>query len=175
MKKLVFLFVLSIPVMVFAQARGPKVVMVVSSYGKDVGKITPGFEMDEFSQAYHIFKANGLMVEVANPKGGKVEPDMFNKEKIYNKLLLQDSIAMKLFNQTLPTSTLLAKDYDAIYVVGGKGPIFDLVVDPSLQDFILEMDKHKAVVASLCHGTIALANIKKGKQCFHTWYETATT
>lgn len=160
MKK--FLYVIMLPSLLFAQPKPSKIVMVVSSYGKDMGKTRPGFEMDEFSQAYLIFKANGLMVDVASPKGGSVEFDKFNKEKPYNKMLLQDSIAMKLFEQTKPTSSLVAKDYDAIYVVGGKGPMFDLVVDPSLQDFILEMDKKKSIVSALCHGTIALANIKKG-------------
>jgi len=40
--------------------------------------------------------------------------------------------------------------------------MFDLVVDPSLQDFILEMKSKKAIVSVVCHGTIAFANIKKG-------------
>ncbi len=162
MKKLVFVITIILPAILFAQTKSGKIVMVLSSYGKDMGKIRPGFEMDEFSQAYLIFKANGFIVDVASPKGGKVELDKFNKDKPYNKILLQDSIAMKLFEQTKPTSTLVAKNYDAIYIVGGKGPMFDLVVDPSLQDFILDMDKKKAIVSALCHGTIALANIKKG-------------
>jgi tetratricopeptide (TPR) repeat protein len=38
--------------------------------------------------------------------------------------------------------------------------MFDLVVDPSLQDFIVEMNKKKSIIATICHGTIALANIK---------------
>lgn len=162
MKKLVFVIMTMLPAMVFAQVKPAKIVIVVSSYGKDMGKVRPGFEMDEFSQAYLIFKANGLAVEVASPKGGKAEPGQFNKNKPYNKIVLEDSIAMKLLEQTKPTSTLDAKNYDAVYVAGGKGPMFDLVVDPSLQDFILDMDKKKAIVSAICHGTIALANIKKG-------------
>ena len=59
MKKLVFVIMTMLPAMVFAQVNPAKIVMVVSSYGKDMGKLRPGFEMDEFSQAYLIFKANG--------------------------------------------------------------------------------------------------------------------
>lgn len=138
--------------------------MVVSSYGKDMGKTRPGFEMDEFSQAYHIFKINGLKIEVASPKGGRAEAGQFNKDKPYNKLVLQDSAVTNLLQHTKPTSSLNAKDYDAIYIVGGKGPMFDLVVDPSLQDLILEMDNNKAVISAVCHGTIAFSNIKKEKK-----------
>lgn len=69
MKKFVFGIIIMLPVLVFAQVTPHRIVMVVSSYGKDMGKVRPGFEMDEFSQAYLIFKANGLMVDVASPKG----------------------------------------------------------------------------------------------------------
>ena len=137
-----------------------KIVIIVSSYGKDNGKKRPGFEMEEFSKAYLIFKANDLIVEVSSPKGGKVDLGQFNKEKTYNKQILQDTIVMKMFDQTIPTANLNANDYDALYVVGGKGPMFDLVVDPSLQDLITDMYKKKAIIATICHGTIALANIK---------------
>jgi putative intracellular protease/amidase len=137
-----------------------KIVIIVSSYGKDNGKQRPGFEMEEFSQAYLIFKANDLIIDVASPKGGKVDLGQFNKEKPYNKLILNDTIVMRMFDHTIPTANLDANDYDALYVVGGKGPMFDLVVDPSLQDFIVEMNKKKSIIATICHGTIALANIK---------------
>jgi putative intracellular protease/amidase len=137
-----------------------KIVIIVSSYGKDNGKQRPGFEVEEFSQAYLIFKANDLIIDVASPKGGKVDLGQFNKEKPYNKLILNDTIVMRMFDHTIPTANLDANDYDALYVVGGKGPMFDLVVDPSLQDFIVEMNKKKSIIATICHGTIALANIK---------------
>ena len=88
------------PTLVFGQSKTNKIVMIVSSYGKDMGKTRPGFEMDEFSLAYLIFKANGLTIEVASPKGGKVEAGQFNKKKTYNETILQDSVAMKLLNQT---------------------------------------------------------------------------
>ena len=39
--------------------------------------------------------------------------------------------------------------------------MFDLVVDPSLQDFIGEMDSKRAIISAVCHGTIAFANVKR--------------
>ena len=44
--------------------------MVVSSYAQDMRSIRPGYEFDEFSQAYLIFKNNNLSIDVASPKGG---------------------------------------------------------------------------------------------------------
>lgn len=49
MKKLLFVIMTILPAMVFAQPKPAKIVMVISSYGKDMGKLRPGFEMDEFS------------------------------------------------------------------------------------------------------------------------------
>ncbi|MGF1924645.1 MAG: DJ-1/PfpI family protein [Bacteroidia bacterium] len=161
MKKLFFAFLLCSPALLLAQEKKNKIVMIVSSYGKDLGKTRPGFEMDEFSQAYFIFKENGLQVDVASPKGGSVDAGPFNKLKPYNAKLLLDERAIGLLKDTKPTSSLKANNYDAVYIVGGKGPMFDLVVDPSLQDFILAMDSNQSIISSICHGTIALANIKK--------------
>lgn len=161
MKRLLCIILLFISGMITAQTKTNKIVIIVSSYGKDMGKTRPGFDMDEFSQAYLIFKANGFTIDIASPKGGKAESGSFNKEKPYNKTVSQDPAVMQLLAQTKPTAALRAKDYGAVYIVGGKGPMFDLVVDPSLQDFILDMDSSHSVIAAICHGTIALANIKK--------------
>ena len=139
----------------------PKVLMVVSGYGKNAGKARPGFEMDEFAQAYLIFTANGLVPEVASPQGGKVEPDEFNPEKPYIQAILKDSTAQQLLRHTLPTARVRPQDYNVIYIVGGKGAMFDLPVDPYLQEAIVAVDAQNGIVASVCHGAAAFAHVKK--------------
>jgi len=142
-----------------------KVLMVVSSYGKDMGKTRPGYEFDEFSQAYLIFKNNGLSVDVASPKGGSVEPDNFNADKIYNKIALEDSNTKILLENTIPTVAINPKKYDAIYIVGGKGAMFDLPYDPSLQDIILDLYKRdETVISSVCHGPASFVNVKSDNE-----------
>lgn len=101
-------------------ASSKKILIVVSSYGKSEGKTRPGFEFDEFSQAYLIFKANGFDVDVASPRGGHAEPDEYNESKPYNKILLQNSEAMHLLRNTKPTGKLKPEDYSAVYIVGGR-------------------------------------------------------
>jgi putative intracellular protease/amidase len=137
-----------------------KILMVVSSYGKDAGKSRPGFEMDEFTQAYYIFKDNNIDVEVASPKGGKVESDKYNSNKLYNKRFLEDPTAQSLLDNTSTTASLVNESYDAVYVVGGKGVMFDLPVDPSLQEIISEIYKNDGIVSAVCHGPAAFVNVK---------------
>ena len=45
-----------------------RVLLVVSSEGRDQGKTRPGFEMDEFAQAWLILKQNGFDIDVATEK-----------------------------------------------------------------------------------------------------------
>jgi len=137
--------------------------MVVSSYGKDLGETRPGYEFDEFTQAYLIFRQHNLDIDVASPKGGKVEADQFNEEKAYNQLVLQDQKIMEVLGNTMATSKVDPTDYDAIYVVGGKGAMFDLPYDPSLQDIILDLYRREGtVISSVCHGPAAFVNVKDG-------------
>lgn len=152
-----------------------KILMVVSSYGKNGGKERPGFEMDEFSQAYLIFRANGLQVNVASPKGGYAEPDEFNKKKPYNKSVLADNRAMAMLRNTIPTARVKPGAYAAIYIVGGKGAMFDLPFDPSLQDIIAKMYRDPdAVIAAVCHGPAALTNVKLNDSTFLVTHKKAT-
>lgn len=163
MKKTILTLVLFFPLFLLSQSQEieKKVLMVVSSYGKDMGSVRPGYEFDEFSQAYLIFKDNNLSVDVASPKGGKVESDKFNKEKTYNKTLLEDKEALRLLENTKTTASIEPEDYDAIYIVGGKGAMFDLPFDPSLQDIVLNLyHREETVISSVCHGPASLVNVK---------------
>jgi putative intracellular protease/amidase len=160
MKTILFFFFL-LPISILAQSiPSNKILIVLSSYGKDLGKTRPGFEFDEYSQAYLIFKQNGFEIDVASPKGGIAEADGFNKGKGYNKSILEDSNAMNLLQNTKPTSALKADDYAAMYVVGGKGAMFDLPFDPSLQDLVSEMYQKNKIISAVCHGSAAFVNVK---------------
>ncbi|MFT5295757.1 MAG: putative intracellular protease/amidase [Colwellia sp.] len=147
---------------VYAASDSKKVLMVVSGNGQNEkeGEEKPGYEFDEFSKAYSVFKNNGIVVDIASPKGGQVEADKYNPEKPYNAVVLADKAIMAELNNTLATSTINAKDYDAVFVVGGKGAMFDLPKDLALQNVIAQIYQQQGVVAAVCHGPAALVNVK---------------
>lgn len=142
-----------------AQA-GDKVLIVVSGEGRDQGKTRPGFEMDEFAQAYLIFRDNGLEVEVASPRGGLVEADKYDAKEPFNARLLADPQARRLLADTRATAGLRAQDYAAVYVVGGKGAMFDLPADPALGPLIAAVYEGGGVVSAVCHGPAALVGVR---------------
>jgi len=72
-------FALAVAPSLAAAARpADRILIVVSGEGRDQGKTRPGFEFDEFSQAYLIFRDNGFAVDVASPRGGGVEADKYD-------------------------------------------------------------------------------------------------
>ena len=135
-----------------------KVLMVVSGNGQ--GDKQPGYEFDEFSKAYSVFKDNGIAVDVASPKGGQVEADKYDPSKSYNAKVLVDKAIMVKLNNTRATNTIDAKAYDAVFVVGGKGAMFDLPKDTALQNVIAQIYQQQGSVAAVCHGPAALVNVK---------------
>ncbi|MBL7473247.1 type 1 glutamine amidotransferase domain-containing protein [Robertkochia sediminum] len=167
MKNVWFTLLLLLPALAFFQdeAKQKKVLMVLSSYGKDEGATRPGYEFDEFSQAYLVFTSNNFEVDIASPLGGAVESDRYNPGKPYNKAMLENAKYAELPNNTLRTADVDPDKYDAVYVVGGKGAMFDLPYDPSLQDIILNLYKREqTVIAAVCHGPAVFANVKNGEE-----------
>jgi putative intracellular protease/amidase len=137
-----------------------KVLIVLSGEGRDGGKTRPGYEFDELSQAWLVFKANGLAVDVASPRGGAVEADKYNPDEPFNAALLADEAAMRTLADTRATADIEADDYAAVYVVGGKGAMFDLPTDPALRRLLADAWEAGAVVAAVCHGPAALADVR---------------
>lgn len=160
LKLLTLLTVCLISVHVNAMVTSKKVVMVVSAYGQQQGELTPGYEFDEFAKAYSVFKANGIAVDVASPTGGKVEADKYDASKSYNAKVLADQAIMAKLNNTIATNALDASRYNAIFIVGGKGAMFDLPKDKALQSVISDIYQHKGTVAAVCHGPAALVDVK---------------
>ena len=141
-----------------AETNSKKVLMVVSSHGQ--GKVQPGYEFNEFSKAYSVFKDNGLAVDIASPKGGPVEADKYDPSKSHNAKVLMDQAIMAKLNNTLATNLIDAKAYAAVFVVGGAGAMFDLPNDKALQNVIAQIYQQQGSVAAVCHGPAALVNVK---------------
>jgi len=141
-------------------ADAPRALLVVSSEGRDAGKTRPGFEMDEFAQAWLILKANGFSIDVASPAGGAVEADKYNPEEPFNADLLADADATGKLAATLPTAAVKASDYAGVLVIGGKGAMFDLPGDTALQSVLAKVWQQGGVVAAVCHGPAALVEVR---------------
>ena len=141
-------------------SNAPKVLLVVSSDGRDAGKTQPGFEMGEYAHAYLVLKANGLQVEVASPAGGLVEADPFNVDKDHIQAILADVNAQHWLKNTRRTRDIKPGEYQAIMIIGGKGAMFDLPKDEALQQLLAAHYLQGGILAAVCHGPAAFAQVK---------------
>jgi putative intracellular protease/amidase len=100
---------------------------------------------------------------VASPAGGAAPLDPGSVDAAKDDV----SVAFlkgkeSLWNNTEKLSSFVgkAKDFDAIFYVGGHGPMFDLATDATSQQVIREFWESGKVVSAVCHGPAALANVK---------------
>lgn len=139
-----------------------RVLMVLSSYGEksDQGELLkPGYEFDELTKSYIVFKHYGVTVDIASPSGGKVVADEYDPKKPYNQLFLNDKQAMRHLNNTLKLTDVDTSRYSAVFVVGGKGPMFDLHQDKQLRTIIRDVYEQGGIASAVCHGPAALVNV----------------
>ena len=141
-------------------AKADRILIVVSGEGRDQGKTRPGYEFDELSQAWLIFQANGFAIDVASPQGGAVEADRYDPQQPFNAALLADTEATRMLAATRRTDQVKAEDYAAIYVVGGKGAMFDLPRDTALTTLLGDAYERGVVIGAVCHGPAALADVR---------------
>jgi len=136
-----------------------RVLLVISGHGQEEGKVRPGFEMDELTQAYAVFVDNGLQVDIASPAGGAVVADKFNRDKPYNRRFLADPMAAAKLTATRSIASLDKQDYAAVFIIGGKGAMFDLPIDVQLKALLAKTYQAGGVVGAVCHGPAVLMNV----------------
>ena len=53
-----------------------------------------------------------------------------------------------------------SRDYDAVVIPGGHGPLFDLAVDPTLAQVLVRAKAKNRLIAAVCHGQAGLVSAK---------------
>lgn len=156
---------LLLPAAALAQAPAPKVLLIVSGEGRldAAGKVArPGFEMDELAQAWLTLRANGLEVEIGSPAGGAPVADKHNPKDDHNAAFLADAQARAALAATRRLADVKPGEHAALFVIGGKGAMFDLPKDAALLALVRQ---HQGLLAAVCHGPAAFihAQTPEGK------------
>jgi len=142
----------------------PKVLFVLTSHDKmgNTGKPT-GWYLPEFAHPYYKLEGNTEII-IASPKGGEAPLDpssveMFKEDAEAVKFLKEKE---SLWKNTQKLSEFLgrAEEFEAIFFVGGHGPMFDLATDAQSHQLVKEFYEKDKVVSAVCHGPAALANVK---------------
>jgi len=90
----------------------------------------------------------------ANPPVDEGSVQMFAKDQVCVDFLNNETVKSKLANAK-KLSEVQAKDYEAIFYVGGHGPVIDLAQDPLNAKLASEFWQSGKIVSAICHGTAA--------------------
>jgi len=133
-----------------------KIVMVLTSHDQlgNTGRKT-GFWLEEFAAPYFVFRDAGVQLTLASPKGGQppIDPksDLPENQTDAMARFKRDAVAQQALSQTVKLADVKAEDYDAIFYVGGHGPMWDLADNPVSIALIESFYNAGKPVAAVCH------------------------
>lgn len=147
-----------------------KVLIVVANPAQSTTTGWPvGFWGAEFTHPFIEFTEAGYTVEVASPKGGKVEMDGYSDPRDKSGYSKHDLITMgfintpellKMWENTISISQVKLEDYKALIISGGQSPMFTFRNNLELQKLFMDFYKTGKPTAALCHGTALLLDLK---------------
>ena len=147
-----------------------KILMVASS--PSVSKKTGwpiGFWAAELTHPLHVFQEAGYEVELASTEGGKIEMDGYSNPTDESGYSAHDVISLGYMQQDWFTNMLDSTqkftdvnpdDYDAIFLVGGQGPMYTFRGNHDLEKLFTSFYEANKPSAAGCHSTALLLEAK---------------
>jgi putative intracellular protease/amidase len=113
-----------------------------------------GLWFEEFAVPYRAFTAAGYEVTVASPLGGVGPVDPRSMPRPEDVPAWLDVI--ELLVETHVLAEFDSADFDAIFLPGGHGAMFDLPHCVALHQLLREFARADKVIATVCHGAAGL-------------------
>ncbi len=148
-----------------------KILMVASSPAVSKQTGWPiGFWAAEMTHPLRVFQEAGYEVEVVSTEGGKLEMDGYSNPTDESGYSAHDVISLgymqqewfnKLLENTNKLTEVKADDYDAIFLVGGQGPMYTFRGNKDLEKLFADFYEQGKPSAAVCHSTTLLLEAKK--------------
>lgn len=133
------------------------ILVVLTSHERMSDHHKTGIWLSEFAEPYEVFKEAGFDITVASIKGGKAPID---PRSISDDARAKWGAIIRVAEQTIPIDSVTSEGFDAIFMPGGHGTMFDLPDDAKLQSLIAEFAETDRIVGAVCHGPAALVKVK---------------
>jgi len=125
----------------------------------DTGRST-GYTVSEAADPWRVFTDAGWDVHVTTIAGGPAPEDGFDpKDETQVAWRADANIRRQLEHAPTPASVNSAI-YDAVYLVGGHGTMWDFPDNAELGTLICDVWERGAVVAAVCHGPAGLTSAR---------------
>jgi putative intracellular protease/amidase/sugar lactone lactonase YvrE len=146
-----------------------KILIVTTShdrFGDDQSHPT-GVWLEEFALPYMELLKHGIEMTIASPKGGAMPIDPRSLPTPEQEQAWQPAIAAA--SHTAKLADMNAAEFEAIFLPGGHGPMFDLPDNPDLQRLLREFHEAGKAISAVCHGPAGLvgATLADGTPLVH--------
>lgn len=148
-----------------------KILMVASSPSVSTQTGWPiGFWASELTHPLYVFQEAGYEVELVSTQGGKLEMDGYSNPTDASGYSASDVISLGYmqqpsFNDMLAATKKLTEvdpaNYDAIFLVGGQGPMYTFKGNKDLEKLFVSFYESGKPSAAVCHSTTLLLEAKK--------------
>lgn len=141
-----------------------------------------GFWVAELTHPLRVFQEAGYEVTLASTEGGKLEMDSYSNPTDASGYSAHDVISLgymqqawfkEMLENTPKLTDVNASDYDAIFLVGGQGPMYTFRGNAALEKLFVDFYESGKPSAAVCHSTTLLLEAKKsdGELLVHgkTW------
>lgn len=147
-------------------AAGWKIAIIATSHALMGGTGEPtGVWLEELTTPYYALIDKGAEVDVYSIAGGKIpvdprslKPKGENEESV--ERYLADPKAQERFASTKPVTDVRTTAYDAVFLPGGHGTMWDFPGNGSLAAIVSEALESGRVVGAVCHGPAGLVDAK---------------
>ena len=133
------------------------ILMIVTSTGEIVPGEPTGIWLEEFAVPYMNFKSKNFSLSVASIHGGKAPIDPRSKPTAAQKEAWAEAI--KALNDTVTVASINPSNFDAVFIPGGHGTMFDFPNSEDLHNALRGFAKQNKVIAAMCHGPASLLGV----------------
>ena len=135
-------------------------ILIIVSNTEDMGdpeKHFAGNNLWEVAPPYHIFVSHGYKVDFVSPTGRKV-PFSMDPVGISSYAIKYENFNGKV-EKSLTPDEVDYKNYKAVFIGGGYGPLFDVANNEDLLSIIANIYENGGIVGGCGHGPGAFANV----------------
>lgn len=141
------------------------VLIIATSAAKMTNGEPTGVWLEELTTPYYTFLDAGAEVTVASIAGGEIPVDARSVSAPGDndasvERYLEDSAAQAAFRESVAFTELDLTGFDAVFLPGGHGTMFDYPDSAPLASTIEAFDAAGKIVAAVCHGPAGLVSAK---------------
>lgn len=138
-----------------------KVLLVLTSVSElgNTGEKT-GYNVAEAAHPWKVFRDAGYFVDFASIKGGQPPQDEVDSSDEIQVAFTQDETTRAGLYNTARVDVVDPEQYDALYLVGGHGTMWDFPDSKGLQKLVAGVYDGGGVVGAVCHGPAGLINVE---------------